>query len=144
MRSPHRLSEELLHGTSPAGMSRTSAPLGPNMFDSGPASKVELNTQNYNNQRLADQNMQQNVAAGIPQAQASAIQGVRKRQLIQDNAYFKAQALAEQRKGEMLEVLASPAIREMASKTPIEVEKMRQDVAITKATAMGINPDLIA
>ena len=31
------------------GMERTSAPLGPNMFDGGPASKVTENTQPFNN-----------------------------------------------------------------------------------------------
>ena len=53
MNSPFRLSEELLAGSSPAGMSRTSAQKGPNMFDGGPASKVGMNTQPYNNDRLA-------------------------------------------------------------------------------------------
>lgn len=144
MNSPHRISEEMLRGTSPSGMSRTSAPPGPNMYDGGPASKVAVNTQSYNNQRLAQQNMQQNVAAAVPQAEADAIMGVRKRQLIADNAYHEAQSFAEQRKGEMLEVMASPAIREMSKKTPVELQKMRSDVAISKAAAMGINPDLVA
>ena len=56
MASPHRLAEEMLAGTSPQGMSRTSAPKGPNMYDGGPASKVGMNTQ-PNNARLAEQNM---------------------------------------------------------------------------------------
>ena len=114
------------------------------MYDGGPTSKVGLNNQNCNNQRLADQNMQQNMIAGLPQAQADAIMGVRKGQLIEDNAAYKAVELAERHKGMMLEVMDSPAIREMSSKTPIELEKMRSDVAITKASAMGINPDLVA
>ena len=144
MRSPLRVSEEMLKGTSPQGMSRTAAPAGPNMFDSGPTSKVGVNNQDFNNQRLVAQNQTQNAIAGLPQAQADAIMGVRKRQLVQDNNYFKAQSFAEQRKGEMLEVMDSPAIREMGSKTPIEMAKVRSDVAITKASAMGINPDLVA
>ena len=114
------------------------------MYDGGPTSKVSVNNQDFNNQRLSDQNMQQNLIAGLPQAQADAIMGVRKGQLIEDNAAFKAQAFAEQRKGEMLEVLESPAIREMSAKTPIEMQKMRADAAITKAAMMGINPDLVA
>ena len=144
MASPYRPAEEMLRGTSLAGMSRTSAPPGPNMYDAGPSSKVGLNNQAFNNQRLAMQNEQQNMAAGLPQAQAGAIMGVRKEQLIKDNAEHKAIDFATQRKSEMLEVMESPAIREMSSKTPIEMQKMRQDVAITKASAMGINPDLIA
>ena len=144
MASPYRLSEEMLRGTSPQGMSRTSAPPGPNMYDGGPSSKVGLNNQNFNNERLANQNRQQNLIAGLPQAQSDAIMGVKKRELIADNAAFKAMSLAEQRKGEMLEVMDSPAIREMSNKTPLELQKMRADAAITKASIMGINPDLIA
>ena len=144
MASPYRIAEEMLQGTSPVGMSRTSAPPGPNMYDAGPSSKVGINNQNFNNQRLADQNMQQNMIAGLPQAQADAIMGVRKNQLIEDNAAHKAIAFAEERKGQMLEVLESPAIREMSSKTPVEMQKMRADAAITAASMKGINPDLVA
>ena len=144
MNSPFRLSEELLAGSSPAGMSRTSAPKGPNMFDAGPASKVGLNTQPYNNDRLATQNKQQNLGSAVPQAEADAIMGVRKNQLVENNAQYRAVELAERRKGEMLEVMGAPAIREMAMKTPVEMQKIRHDVAIGKASAMGINPDLVA
>ena len=144
MASPYRLAEEMLAGTSPQGMSRTSAPKGPNMYDGGPASKVGMNTQPYNNQRLADQNMMQNMGAARPQAQADAIMGVRKNQLLEDNAAFKAHSLAEQRKGEMLEVLGAPAIRQMAAMTPPEMQKLRKDIAVSKAAGMGINPDLVA
>ena len=115
------------------------------MYDAGPTSKVGLNNQEFNNQRLSDQNMQQNLIAGLPQAQADAIMGVRKQELIKSNSpQEKAMRFAEQRKGEMLEVLESPAIREMSSKTPLELQKMRADAAITKASMMGINPDLVA
>ena len=144
MASPYRPAEEMLRGTSLAGMSRTSAPPGPNMFDAGPTSKVSLNNQDFNNERLLMQNRQQNMIAGLPQAQAGAIQGVRKQQLIADNAEHKAQDFALARKSEMLEVMDSPAIREMSNKTPLEMQAMRKDVAVTKAAAMGINPDLIA
>ena len=144
MASPYKLSQEMLAGTSPQGMERTSAPKGPNMYDGGPASKVGLNTQPYNNQRLADQNMQQNMGAALPQAQADAVMGVRKQELIANNAEQKAIAFAEDRKATMLEVLGAPAIREMSMKTPVEMEKMRKDVAVSKAAGMGINPDLVS
>ena len=144
MNSPLRLSEQMLPSTSPAGMSRTSALPGENMFDGGPTSKVGLNNQAFNNQRLAEQNEQVNKMSAMHQAQAAAVMGVRKKQLIDDNAVQKAIGMREQYKAEMAEVMASPAIREMSRKTPIEIEKMRKDVAITKASAIGINPDLVA
>ena len=144
MASPYKLSQEMLSGTSPVGMNRTSAPPGPNMYDGGPFTKVGMNTQPYNNQRLAEQNMQQRMGEALPQAQADAIMGVRKEQLIENNAQNKAIALREDRKATMLEVIGAPAIQEMANKTPIEMQKMRQDMAVGKASAMGINPDLVA
>ena len=144
MASPYKLSQEMLSGTSPAGMDRTSAPKGPNMYDGGPFTKVGMNTQPYNNQRLADQNMQQRMGEALPQAQADAIMGVRKNQLLQDNAEYKTVQLREDRKALMLEALGSQAIRELGMKTPIEMETIRKHLAIGKASAMGINTDLVA
>ena len=57
-------------------MERTAAPKGPNM-DGGAASKVAVNSQPYNNQRLQEQNIQQNMTSGFPQAQADAVHDVR-------------------------------------------------------------------
>ena len=45
MASPYRVAEEMLGAASAQrgleGMQRTAAPLGPNMYDGGPASKVQ-------------------------------------------------------------------------------------------------------
>lgn len=126
------------------GMNRTSAPAMPNMMDNGPASKVSLNTQNFNNMRLAQQNESQNLAAGVTQAQASAVQGVRKQQLLEDNAAYKATTQLETSKAMMLDAMDAKAIKAMAQMSPLEVETMRKDALITKASVMGMNPDLVA
>ena len=47
-------------GRGQEGMSRTAAPIGPNLQDTGGMSKPSVNTQPYNNARLMEQNMQQN------------------------------------------------------------------------------------
>ena len=60
-------------GRGQGGMQRTSAPLGPNMYDQGAASKVGVNTQPYNNERLLQQNVLQNTTAAAPQANANAV-----------------------------------------------------------------------
>lgn len=138
--------EEMLGATSAARglspMQRTAAPGGPNAFDAGGASKVQVNTQPYNNNRLQEQNVIQNRGSALPQAQASQVQAIRKQQLINNNADFKATSFAEQRKAEVMEVLGSPATREMGQKSPPEIAKLRNDAAVTKAMTIGINPDL--
>ena len=62
--SPYTIAEETLGQASMmrglGGMERTNAPKGPNMYDGGAASKVQLNTQPYNNERLQQQNIMQN------------------------------------------------------------------------------------
>ncbi len=92
--SPFTVAEESLRMSDAArgisGMDRTSAPMGPNMFDGGPASKVQANTQPYNNARMMEQNIEQNTAAAIPQAASSAVQQGRKMQLVGDNQEYKA------------------------------------------------------
>ena len=45
---------------------------GPNAYDQGGASKPSVNTQPYNNQRLAEQNQLQNIGSAAPQAGANA------------------------------------------------------------------------
>ena len=125
------------------GMTRTSAPLGPNMFDSGPASKVQENTQDYNNARMMQQNIMQNTESAMTQAGANAVQGVRKQQLVMDNQEYKANALLEQRKGEILSVMNSPATLAMGNMSPPDAERFRSDIATGKAMTMGVNPDLV-
>ena len=126
------------------GMNRTSAPQMANMMDNGPASKVGLNTQSFNNMRLAQQNETQNLAAGSQQAMADARMGVSKAQLLEDNAAYKANNQLETSKAMMLDAMDAPAIKQLAQMNPIEAETMRKDMLITKASTMGMNPDLVA
>ena len=145
--SPFSIAEESLRNSSSqraqGGMMRTSAPLGPNMYDSGPASKVQENTQDYNNSRMMEQNISQNTTAAMSQAGANAQQGMRKQQLVMNNEEYKANQLLEQRKGEILSVMNSPATLAMGNMSPPQMEQFRSDIATGKAMAMGINPDLV-
>ena len=125
-------------------MERTAAPKGPNMFDSGPASKVAANTQPYNNERLLQQNVLQNTTAAAGQANADAVNQSRKMQLVQDNADYKANQMLEERKSEILSVIGAPATLAMGNMSPPEQAKFRQDIATGKAMSMGVNPDLVA
>jgi len=138
--------EEMLGATSAARglspMEHTAALKGPNAFDGGGASKVQVNTQPYNNERLQDQSKTQNLGSALPQAQSSQVQALRKQQLISDNAEYKANSFAEQRKGEVMEVLGSPATMAMSQMSDPEIGKFRQDIAVGKAMAVGVNPDL--
>ena len=144
--SPFTVAEESLHVSDAArgipGMERTSAPLGPNMFDGGPASKVTENTQMFNNARMQGQSIQQNTMSGMQQANANAVQEVRKGNLVNDNAAYKANSMMEQRKSEILSVMNAPATLAMGNMSPPQMEKFRSDIATSKAISMGANPDL--
>ena len=144
--SPFTVAEESLGASSAmrglGGMERTAAPKGPNMFDGGPASKVQVNTQPFNNSRLMQQNVQQNTSAAIPQAASEAVQQGRKMQLVNDNQEYKANQLLDQRKSEILSVMNAPATLAMGNMSPPQMEQFRSDIATSKAMAMGVNPDL--
>ena len=144
--SPYTIAEETLGATSMqrglGGMERTNAPKGPNMYDGGAASKVQLNTQPYNNERLQTQNILQNTGSAATQANSNAVQQVRKQQLVQDNADYKANQFMEQRKTEVLSVLGAPAIAAMGAMEPAEQQAMRSNIATGKAMSIGMNPDL--
>ena len=106
--TPFTVAEEALGDSSSmrglGQMERTAAPKGPNMFDSGAASKVGVNSQPY--------------------------------------AEYKANAFAEERKGEVMSVLGSPATLAMGTMSGPDQVAFRQDIATGKAMSMGINPDL--
>ena len=146
MANPYTVAEQMLPQSSAMrgleGLDRTSAPPGPNSFDQGGASKASVNTQPYNNERLAMQNMGQNQGSMIPQAEANAVQGVRKQQLVSDNEEFKAASFANERKAEVMEVLGSPATQYMSQMGDIEGAAVRNSIATGKAMAVGMNPDL--
>ena len=147
MASPYRVAEEMLGAASAQrgleGMQRTAAPLGPNMYDGGPASKVQANTQPFNNARLQGQNIMQNTSSASAQASVDAVNDLRKQQLVSDNAEYKVNALREGYKENVLEVMGAPAIAQMGSMTPAEGQAHRYNILTTKAATMGMNPDLM-
>ena len=81
------------------------APKGPNMFDGGAASKVQVNTQPYNNATDDGAEHSTEHCSAIPQAKykpRNAIQPVRGRcncLVRKDNLSTKQMHLLEQRKG---------------------------------------------
>ena len=147
MANPYTIAEQMLPQSSAMrgleGMNRTSAPAGPNAFDQGGSSKPSVNSQPYNNERLAMQNMSQNQGSLIPQAEANAVQGVRKQQLVSDNQEYKAESFANERKAEVMEVLGSPATQYMSQMDDIEGAAVRNSIAVGKAMSVGMNPDLV-
>lgn len=144
MASPYRPAEEMLRGTSPMGMSRTSAPPGPNMYVGDPTSLVGVNNQAASNQRLQMQNeMQNRNEGGVQQAQAGAIQGVRKQQLISDNAEQNAVRLREESKAMMLDAMDAQYMKQLGNMSDVEGAAHRKNVAIQVASSQGINPDLV-
>ena len=113
------------------------------MFDSGPASKVTENTQPYNNARMQQQGILQNTTSAAQQAQSDAVQMQRKLQLVEDNAAYKAISQRENTKATIMDMMNTPATLAMGNMSPPEQAKMRNDVAVGKAQAMGINPALV-
>ena len=145
--TPFTVAEETLGESSAQrglqGMERTSAPKGPNMFDSGASSKVGVNNQPFNNARMKQQNIIQNTIPAASQANVDAVNQMRKQQLVVDNANYKSNAFAEEYKGQVMMVLGSPATLAMGNMSPPEEAAFRQDIATGKAMAMGVNPDLV-
>ena len=148
MASPYSVAEQMLPGSSAMrgleGMNRTSAPPGPNLYDGGGSSKPNVNTQPYNNERLAMQNQMIRKGDAVSQAQASAVDSVKKQQLLSDNQEYKAASFANERKAEVMEVLGSPATQYMSQMDDVEGAAFRKNIATGKAMAIGMNPDLAA
>ncbi len=147
MANPYTIAEQMLPQSSAMrgleGMNRTSAPPGPNAFDLGGSSKPSVNTQPYNNERLAEQNMMVRQSDALGQAQSAGLQGQRKQQLVQDNEEYKAASFANERKAEVMEVLGSPATQYMSQMDDIEGAAVRNSIATGKAMSVGMNPDLV-
>ena len=125
------------------GMERTAAPKGPNMFDEGASSKVQVNSQPFNNNRLKEQNIIQNTTAAAPQANANAVQQARKMQLVEDNTDYKAAQQLQEYKSLVLSQMNAPATLAMGNMSPPDLAQFRSDIATGKAMTMGVNPDLI-
>ena len=142
--SPFTVAEETLGMTSPPGMERTAAPKGPNMFDSGPASKVSENTQGFNNMRMAQQSVLQNTGTAASQAGANAYQQQNKMGLVGDNQKYQAEKFMNDRKVLMMEAIGAPATSQMGQMGDAEKRSFRHNIATGKAMSMGVNPDLAA
>jgi len=147
MTSPYPVAQELLGMSSAArGVGGMVSPVrpGPNMYDQGGASKPSVNTQPYNNERLAEQNMLQNITSAGPQANVNAAGGVRTKVSQQSDAESKAQIFAAERMSEALYAnqSGSALMRLNAVMQSPDKSKFLNDIAVGKAMAQGMNPDL--
>ena len=128
-------------GRGQEGMSRTAAPVGPNLADGGGMSKPNVNTQPYNNTRLMEQNMQQNISAAVPGQQANALGQVRKGVAEQSDAEYKANEFKNERVAQMLYANdGGNATFQMG--IPEVANKVQQHVAEQKLMAYGVNPQV--
>ena len=117
---------------------------GPNAYDQGGASKPSVNTQPYNNQRLAEQNQLQRMSEAAPQAAVNAMGQQRSMVAAQSDAEGKAQLFAAERMSEALYANQSgSALMTMnAVMQSPEKAKFLNGVATGKAMAAGMSPDL--
>ena len=117
---------------------------GPNAYDQGGASKPAVNTQPFNNQRLAEQNQLQNVGSAAPQAAANAMGQMRSQSAQSADAQNKAQAFATERMSEALYANESGAALMKVNSIMQSPEKGKflHDIAVGKAVGSGMSPDL--
>ena len=128
-------------GRGQEGMSRTAAPVGPNLADGGGMSKPNVNTQPYNNTRLMEQNMSENVRAAVPGQQANALGQVRKGVAEQSDAEYKANEFKNERVAEML-YANDGGNATFRMSIPEVANQVQQHVAEQKLMAYGINPQV--
>ena len=128
-------------GRGQEGMARTAAPVGPNLIDGGGMSKPNVNTQPYNNARLMEQNMQQNVTSAIPAQQANALGQVRKGVAEQSDAEYKANEFKNERVAQML-YANDGGNATFRMSIPEVAQQTQQHVAEQKLMAYGINPQV--
>ena len=126
-------------GRGQQGMGRTAAPVGPNLLDSGGMSKPNVNTQPYNNSRLIEQNIQQNVSASVPAQQANAVGQLRKQNAQMADAEYKANEMKNERVAQMLYATDGGSAT-FAMGVPEVANQVKQHVAEQKLMAYGINP----
>ena len=128
-------------GRGQEGMSRTAAPVGPNLADGGGMSKPNVNTQPYNNTRLMEQNMGQRIQEAVPGQQANALGQVRKANLDASQKDFESNEFKNQRVAEFLYATdGGNATFEMS--IPEVAQQRQQHVAEQKLIAYGINPQV--
>ena len=133
-----RLAEQ---GRGQEGMGRTAAPVGPNLQDQGGMSKPNVNTQPYNNQRLMEQNMGQNMSSAVPAQQANAVGQMRKQAAEMSGAEYKANEFKNERVAQFLYANdGGNATFQMG--LPEVAQKVNQHVAEQKLMANGVNPQI--
>jgi hypothetical protein len=128
-------------GRGQEGMSRTAAPIGPNLQDGGGMSKPSVNTQPYNNARLMQQNMEQNVSSAVPLQQANALGQVRKGQAEMSDAEYKANEFKNERVAQML-YANDGGNKTFQMGIPEVGNAIQQHVAEQKLMANGVNPQI--
>ena len=147
MATPYPVAQEMLQMSSAKrGLQAMNSPTppGPNRYDSGGASKVEVNTQPYNNERYEKQNILQNTISAAPQAVAGAVGKLKSKVAAEVDATVKAQQFAAQRLAEALfaNQSGSAMMRFNSVMQSPDKAKFLNDIATGKAMAQGLNPDL--
>ena len=147
MMNPYSVAQETLGMSSmQRGLGGMTSPVrpGPNAYDQGPASKPSVNTQPFNNQRLADQNTLQNVGSAAPQAGVEAMRQVGSQVAQQSDAESKAQQFAATLMSEALYAndSGSALMRLNAVMQSPENGKFINDIAMGNAISAGMSPDL--
>ena len=128
-------------GRGQEGMSRTAAPVGPNLADGGGMSKPNVNTQPFNNTRLMEQNMGENMRSAVPAQQANALGQVRKGVAEQSGAEYKANEFKNERVAEML-YANDGGNATFRMSIPEVAQQTQQHVAEQKLMAYGVNPQV--
>ena len=147
MMNPYSVAQETLGMSSmQRGLGGMTSPVRPgaNLFDDGPASKPSVNTQPFNNQRLAEQNTLQNVGSAAPQAGVEAMRQVGSQVAQQSDAESKAVQLRETYKSMALYANDSGSkIMELNGKLQSpDRANVLHGVALGKALSAGMSPDL--
>ena len=127
-------------------MGRTSAIPGPNMIDGGSASKPMLNDQPERNALYQGQNVAQNIGTAGTQANVNAVRTLQTGGLEISDADYKAQEFAR-------DYIASALYANDAGSAMMKLNAITQspdkaqflnDLAVSKAMAIGTSPDLAA
>ena len=128
-------------GRGQVGMSRTAAPIGPNLTAGGPLAQPKINAQPYSNARLMEQNMKQNMSSAVPLQQANSLGQVRKAQAEISDSEYKANEFKNERVAQMLYANDGGSAT-FALGVPAVAAKVEHDVAQQKLMANGINPQV--
>ena len=146
MNSNFKVSEQMLGQASMGrGLPGMVSPVrpGPNAYDQGGASKPSVNTQPFNNERLAMQNAGENARTASNQAVANAMGQSRAAGAEQTDAQTKAQQLLNSRMSEALfaNESGSALMRLNSVMQSPEKAKFENDILTGKLLAAGMNPD---